>query len=174
VKAVASLAATLPLFAAAFLFGGCAGYHLGPTNGLSAREKSVQVNPFANETLHPRLTDAVTQQLRKELQRDGTFQLATRGDADIVVSGSLTKYQRIEVTLLHQDILTVRDYRLTLTAQVHARERATGRLLLDQLVVGNTLIRVGNDLPDAERQAMPLLAGDLARNVTALMADGKW
>src|SRR5262245_46037371 len=56
---------------------GCAGYSLGPTNGLAAREKSVQVSPFVNQTLHPGLTDFVTSQMRKELQRDGTYFLAT-------------------------------------------------------------------------------------------------
>jgi hypothetical protein len=68
----------------------------------------------------------------------------------------------------------VRDYRLSLTAQVTVRERSTGKIILNQPVTGFTLIRVGNDLTSAERQGMPLLAGDLARNVTALLADGKW
>ena len=156
------------------LLTGCAGYQLGPTNGMAAGEKSVQVSPFVNETMQPRLTDAVTSQMRKELQRDGTFQLVSNGDADILVKGALTAYQRAEVTLAFNDVLTVRDFRLSLTAHVTARERATGRILLDQPVTGYTLIRVGSDLPSAERQAMPLLAADLAKNVTALLAEGKW
>ena len=153
---------------------GCAGYQLGPSNGLAAREKSVQVNPFVNQTLQPRLTDVVTWQMRKELQRDGTYQLATHGDGDIIVTGAITRYQRMEVTFSSSDILTVQDYRLSLTAHVTARDRSSGRILLDQPVTGYTLMRVGNDLTSAERQAMPLLAQDLAQNVTALLADGKW
>jgi len=153
---------------------GCAGYHLGPTNGMAAGEKSVQVNPFINQTLQPRLTDAVTSQMRQELQRDGTYKLSTSGDADIIVSGSLTTYLRTEVTFATTDILTVRDYRLMLTARVIARERSTGNEILNQAVSGYTLIRVGADLPSAERQAMPLLAADLAKNITALLAEGKW
>jgi len=70
---------------------GCASYRLGPVNGQAARAKSVQVDPFANQTLEPRLTDAVTAQLRKQLQRDGTYQLTSRNDGDIVVSGSITR-----------------------------------------------------------------------------------
>jgi hypothetical protein len=158
----------------AVCLSGCVGYQLGPANGLAAGEKSVQITPFANKTLEPRLTDVVTAQLRKAIQRDGTYQLVSNRDADIVVSGALTRYQRQEVTLAANDILTVRDFRVTLTAQVTARERSTGKLILDQLVTGYTLIRVGADLPSAERQAMPLLADDLARNVTALLAEGKW
>ncbi len=162
------------LFSLLLALTGCAGYQLGPTNGLAAGEKTVQITPFVNATLEPRLTDYVTAQLRKHLQIDGTYRLATHEDADIVLSGRVTRYDRAEVTLASNDILTVRDYRLILTAYVTARERSTGRLLVDQTVTGSTLIRVGADLTSAERQAMPLLAGDLARNVTALLADGKW
>ncbi|HEV2393378.1 MAG TPA: LPS assembly lipoprotein LptE [Verrucomicrobiae bacterium] len=157
-----------------FVLSGCAGYKLGPTNGLEAGEKSVQINPFANRTLQPLLTDEVTAQLRKEFQHDGTFRLASHGDGDIIVSGNIIRYVRVEVTLASVDVLTVRDFRLEMRAQVTARERATGKVLLDQPVSGFTLIRVGSDLPSAERQALPLLAGDLAKNVTALLAEGKW
>ena len=153
---------------------GCAGYKLGPVNGLAAREKSVQVNPFANRTLEPRLGDAVTSQLRQELQRDGTYQLASHNDGDIVVSGVVTRYYRYEVSFSSGDVLTVRDYRLELRAQVTARERSTGKVILDQPVTGYTLIRVTTDLVSTERQALPLLAGDLAKNVTSLLAEGPW
>jgi hypothetical protein len=153
---------------------GCAGYKLGPVNGLAAREKSVQVNPFANHTLEPRLGDAVTSQLRQELQRDGTYQLASHNDGDIVVSGVVTRYYRYEVSFSSGDVLTVRDYRLELRAQVTARDRSTGKVILNQPVTGYTLIRVTNDLVSTERQALPLLAADLAKNVTSLLAEGPW
>jgi hypothetical protein len=156
------------------VWSGCAGYRLGPTNGVVAGEKSVQIAPFANQTLEPRLTDAVALQLRKQLQRDGTYQLNTHGDGDILVTGAITSYQRTEVTLASSDILTVKDYRLALTAHVTARERSTGKVILDQPVTGLTLIRVYSDLTSSERQAMPLLADDLAKNVTALLVEGKW
>jgi Lipopolysaccharide-assembly len=153
---------------------GCAGYRLGPVNGLGAREKSVQVNPFENKTLEPRVGDAVTSQLRNELQRDGTYQLASHNDGDIVVSGSVNRYLRQEVSFSSSDILTVLDYRLELRAQVTARDRGSGKVILDQPVTGTTLIRVTTDLTSAERQALPLLAADLAKNVTALLAEGGW
>jgi lipopolysaccharide assembly LptE-like protein len=157
------------------LSGGCAGYKLGPTNGVVAGEKSVQIMPFSNQTLEPRLGDTVTEQLRKRLQRDGSYRVATHDDGDILVTGTLTAYRRLEVSFVPTDILTVRDYRLTMTGLVTARERSTGKILLtNQTVTGSTLIRVGSDLTSAERQAMPLLAGDFARNVTALLVDGSW
>ncbi len=156
------------------LLGGCAGYQLGPTNGMAARENSVQVIPFVNQTLEPRLTDAVTQQLRKQVQKDGTFRLATHDDGDIVVSGVLVKYERHELSFSKQDMVTVQDYRVSLTAKVTAKEKSTGKLLLDQPVTGYTLIRVGSDMVSSERQALPLLAENLAQSIAALLADGSW
>lgn len=153
---------------------GCAGYHLGPTNGVAAGDKSIQVMPFSNQTLEPRLTDAVTAQLRKHLQHDGTFRLATHDDGDIVVTGTITKYTRHELSFQPADTLTARDYRVSMTAQVTARERISGKVVLDQEITGFTLLRVGPDLVSSERQTLPLLAGDLAKNVTARLADGSW
>src|SRR5512140_1667141 len=109
--------------AGTLVLSGCAGYKLGPTNGLAAGEKSIQVDPFVNQTLEPRLTDAVTSQMRKELQRDGTFRLATHADGDIVMTGVITGYHRHELSLSSRDTLTARDYRLSLTAQVSAKDR---------------------------------------------------
>src|ERR1019366_4097532 len=118
--------------------GGCAGYKLGPVNGMTAHEKSVQVDPFANRTMEPRLGDAVTTQVRQQFQRDGTYQLASHNDGDVVVSGAVTRYVRIEVTFSSSDVLTVTDYRLEMSAQVTAHERSTGKVILDQVVTGTT------------------------------------
>jgi hypothetical protein len=159
---------------AALALTGCAGYRLGPANGMAAGEKSIQIRPFANATLEPRLTDAVTAQLRREIQRDGTFRLATHDDGDIVVTGKITRYYRREMSISTADNLTPVDFKVSLTAQVTARERSSGKVILDKTVFGSAIVRIGTDLTDAERQALPILAGDLARNVTALLADGSW
>jgi hypothetical protein len=158
----------------AFGASGCAGYKLGPVNGLAAGAKSVQVNPFTNRTLEPRLGEEITAELRRQVQRDGTYRLASHDDGDIVVSGYVMRFVRHEISLSPSDTLTVRDFRLEMRAQVTATERGSGKVLLNQAVSGFTLIRVTTDLTSTERQALPLLAGDLAKNVTALLSEGTW
>lgn len=154
---------------------GCAGYKLGPTNGMPAGSRSVQVNIFQNQVLEePRLSEAVTGALRKQLQQDGTFTLDTRNEGDVIVSGSIVRYDRAGLSFQPQDILTPRDYRLTLWAQVDARDRLSGKVLLKRRVRGHTTVRIGSDLTTSERQSIPLAAEDLARNITALLADGEW
>ncbi|HLP76401.1 MAG TPA: LPS assembly lipoprotein LptE [Candidatus Paceibacterota bacterium] len=159
---------------AAIALGGCAGYRLGPTNGMEAGAKSLQLTPFSNQTMQPRLGDAVTTALRRNLQRDGTFQLSTHGDANIEVTGVLTRYDRHELSFVPRDVLTISDFRINVTAHVTARDRTSGKTLLDRDVTGYTLVRVGADLTSAERQALPVLADDLAKNITALLVDGSW
>ncbi|HTY86348.1 MAG TPA: LptE family protein [Candidatus Acidoferrum sp.] len=164
----------LALVAAAVGLAGCAGYHLGPVNGAVAGEKSVEILPFNNQTLQPRLGDAVTQALRERFQTDGTYHLATHGPGDIVVSGVITRYNREGLSFLNNDVTTTQNYRVGIMAHVVVRERATGKLLLDKNVNGYTLINVGTDLADSERQSTPLLAQDLARNITAMVTEGAW
>ncbi len=154
--------------------GGCAGYRLGPSNGDPAGARTVEVVPFTNQTPEPRLGDNATAALRKEIQRDATFRLASNEPGDIVVNGVITHFLRSGVSFDPSDVITARDYRLIMTAHVTARERATGRILLDKSMNGDTTVRVGNDLPSAERQARPLLATDLAQQITSLLADGNW
>jgi hypothetical protein len=166
--------ATVPaLCAAAFLATGCVGYRLGSVNDETAGDRSVQIMPFNNQTLEPRLGDAVTQALREEIQTDGTYHLAN-GEGDVVVSGIITGYSRTGLSYLNSDVLTANNYQVTMYAHVVVRERATGKVLLDKDVKGYTLVHVGSDLADAERQAMPLLAEDFARKVTQMLTEGTW
>ena len=153
---------------------GCAGYRLGPTNALEAGAKSVQITPFLNHSPEPGLADEVTAAVRKSVQRDGTFRLATRGDSDLVVTGVINSYQRREISLSREELRTVRDYQVVITAQVVIRERATGKVLLDRAVNGDAVLRVGADLGASERQLVPQLADDLAKRITGLLVDGSW
>lgn len=182
-QSLASLAlASLALLAVALLCG-CAGYRLGPTNGLAPGSRSIQVNLFQNQTMEPRLSEAIAAALRQDLQRDGTFTLNTEGDADLVVNGVLLRYGRLPLTYQRRDILSARDFRVAVTARITVTERHSGRVVLNREINGATMVRIdpeqnalgiGSDQTSAERQALPLLATDFARQVTALLVDGEW
>jgi hypothetical protein len=153
---------------------GCGGYRFGPTNSLAAGAKSVQITPFLNHSTEPGLADEVTSAVRKSVQRDGTYRLATRGESDLVMTGVINSYQRREMSLSRDELRTVRDYQVVLTAQVVIRERATGKILVDRAVNGDAVLRVGADLGASERQLVPQLADDLAKRIIGLLVDGGW
>src|SRR5450756_40070 len=163
----------LPVLAAV-AWAGCASYHLGPVMDDTAGDKSVEVLPFNNQTLEPRLGDTVTQALRERLQTDATYHLATHGDGDIVVTGVIRQYRRIGLGYSSSDAITPENYRIEVILHVIARERNSGKAILDKDVKGQTLVHIGTDLASAERQALPLISTELARNITELLTEGSW
>jgi hypothetical protein len=158
----------------ALTLAGCAGYKLGPTNGIPAGSRSVRIQPFANRTHEPRVSEYVAISMRKLLQQDGTFRLETRGSPDILVSGEITRFQRTGLSYQTNDVLTPQEYTLTLVARVVAVNMNSGKTNFDRQVSGLTYILVGNDQSSAERQAIPLLADSLARSAVSLLVDGTW
>jgi hypothetical protein len=154
------------------MLAGC-GYTLGPTNGLAAGEKKIQITPFLNHTLEPRLGDAVTTALRRSIQHDGTYHLATHGDADIIVTGVVTKFNRHELNFEPHDVLSVKDFRISAEAKITARNVTSGTST-NWTTTAYTLVRVGSDLTSSERQALPDLAEQLAKNVNDSLVNGSW
>jgi hypothetical protein len=165
---------TLLALSVALLLTGCAGYKLGPSNGLEAGSRTVQINPPVNQTAEPRVGEELNHQLRRQIQRDGTYHLNTHGDGDVVVTATVTRYNRIGETFQRRDTLTARDYRIQLIAFVTAYDRVSGKNLLNREFVGRILVRIGSDQASVERQALPLLTEDLARNITSALTDGEW
>jgi outer membrane lipopolysaccharide assembly protein LptE/RlpB len=153
---------------------GCAGYQLGPTNGLPAGSLSVQVLPFVNRTREPRISEYLSASLRRQFQQDGTFRLQTAGTPDILVTGEIMRFERSELSYATNDVLTPQEYALILTVSVVAQDPVSGKTNLNRTVQGRTYIRAGNDLASSEREAMPNLADDLARNAVSILADGAW
>jgi len=162
------------LLAMTAALAGCAGYRLGPTGGQSAGARSIAIQPFLNQTMEPRLGEPVTQALRKSVQKDGTYRLASQADADVIVTGAVVSFSRSELSYQPNDLATVRDYTMHLTAQIKAVERSSGKVLVEKFVSGRSNVRVGSDLASAERQAIPIMAEDLARKATSAIVDGTW
>jgi hypothetical protein len=162
----------LLLLLSAIFLSGCAGYTLGPTNGLPAGSRTVEVRPFVNKTHEPRITEYLASSMRRQFQQDGSFTLDTAGRGDILVTGEITGFKRSGLSYQASDVLTPQEYTLELIAHVVAVNVITGKTTFNKDVFGRTYIRIGNDQSSAERQAMPLLADDLARNAVSLLVDG--
>ncbi|MGB0579988.1 MAG: LPS assembly lipoprotein LptE [Limisphaerales bacterium] len=162
------------LLCALALVTGCQSYRLGPSTDFAAGSRSVQVKFFKNSTIEPRLVTAVSHAFRKELQQDGTYALNTSGDADVVITGEIITYERSGIGFIPNDVITAQDYNISMVAKVVATEVNSGKVLMNRNISGRTTLRIGPDLASAERQVLPLLATDLARNATSILVDGNW
>jgi hypothetical protein len=160
--------------AALFLLAGCAGYRVGPVDGKPAGSRAVTVNIFQNNTYEPRLSESVSFALRRRLQQDGTYRLDSHNRGDVIISGVITTLTRSPLSFDPRDIVTPRDYALYITADVTATERATGKVILNSSFSGSTTVRATADRDAAERQAQPLMADELARNITYALTEGPW
>jgi hypothetical protein len=113
--------------------------------------------------------------LRRQVQQDGTYRLNTGGEKpDLVLECTLLEYERMPVAFRQQDIITVQEYELRLTARILVTETSSGAKRFDRRVVGRTGLLVTSDQGSAERQAAPLLAEDLARKVIPMITEGTW
>jgi outer membrane lipopolysaccharide assembly protein LptE/RlpB len=160
----------LPLVAT-LLVTGCAGYHLGSTQELPYQ--SVAVPMFKNMTLLPQLEAQVSNAIIKRFQSDGTLKVRSVADADVVLSGVIQKYKRRSVRTLQNNTGSPREYKLTITVRLEARNRA-GQFVFEPVTVeGSAETFIGDDLQTSEAQALPLIADDLAKRVVTLLTE-RW
>jgi len=160
--------------AAAFLFGGCAGYHVGPVVPKKMEGvKSVAVPSFENGTLIPRLEVLAAGTVIKQIQQDGTFQVANSGNADVILEGKVLDVKRRGARSVRGDVLASREYTLTVDLQYTLVNRVTGEQLDRGKVRGESSFFVsGNDVNQDERQAIPLAIEDAAVRLVSLITEG--
>lgn len=154
--------------------GGCAGYQLGniPSSAMSG-VKTVYVPVARNLTMEPGLPVMVTNAVIRRLENDGTYSTARTGSADAELTVTLTHYERVPIRRSRADVAITTQYRAVLTATVTLVNRVTGATVLkDRLITGTTEYLVQGDAVEAERQAMPLAAQDLATRIVAAVAEG--
>ena len=157
-------------FLAAVFASGCAGYRLGPT--LGAQYRTVAVPMFRNKTYHPQLEAQITNGIIKRFQADGTLQVDSVANADVILTGVITQYRRHNLRSSRTDTGAPREYRVSIEARIEARDRVTGKIVLaSTLVTGSADTFIGNDLQTAEAQLLPLIADDLAKQVVTLLAE---
>ena len=141
-----------------FLFTGCAGYHLGTTRPKNMEGvTSIAVPNFHNATLVPRLESLAAGTLIKQFQQDGTFEIRSTQDADVILAGTIDHIRRRGARSVRSDILKQQEYTLMVTVSYVLTRRTTGEKISEGIVTGDTSFFVsGNDVNQDERQAIPL------------------
>ncbi len=161
---------TVPLVLLSTLVFGCAGYHIGPVTKTSFH--SIAVPMFRNETLVPQLEAQISNAIIQRLQQDGSLQIESRSRADVVLIGTVERYDRIALRSLRTDTGVPREFRISITVRVEALDRRTGETVLKSTVVqGTSDVFIGEDQQSAEYQALPLVADDIAKRVAGLLVE---
>jgi hypothetical protein len=167
----------LPLFA--LLFGGCAGYKIGPVQPkFMANVTKIAVPSFKNDTLEPRVEVALATALIKQFQQDGTYQIVDEKNADVVIKGTLERITRRPARSVRGNVLLSKEYTLELKCRFVAMNRTTGVDIDQRAINGTTSFFVTGsvdgsaDVNQDERQAIPLAAEDMAVQYVSQMSEG--
>jgi hypothetical protein len=160
-------------FLLASLLSGCAGYHLGPAKPAYLREiHSIAVPNFRNTTLIPRAEVLVTGTIIKQFQQDGTFRIANEGNADAILKGEIVVVGRSPARSVRGNVLATTEFNLTLRVRYTLVGRDGKTLAGPADAAGSTSFFVGEDVSTDERQALPLAAEELAKQLVSQLSEG--
>ena len=156
----------------AFLLGGCAGYKLGPAKpAYLAQVHSIAVPTFGNITLSPRIEVLVTNTVIKQFQQDGTFRIVNEDQADAVLKAEIGAVGRAPARSVRGNVLSTTEFALSLSVKYSLVGR-DGKAITGGGASGNTSFFVGTDVATDERQAMPLAAEDMAKQLVSQLSEG--
>jgi hypothetical protein len=167
----------LPLVA--LLFGGCAGYKLGPIQPkFMEGVHTIAVPSFKNDTLEPRVEVPLATALIKQFQQDGTYQITSEQNADVIIKGTLERIQRHPSRSVRGNVLLTKEYTLDVKCRFIMINRTTGAIVDARTITGVTSFFVTGsadgsaDVNQDERQAIPLAAEDMAIQYVSQVSEG--
>jgi len=156
------------LFCCAAVFAGCASYKMGSRVPQEFRLAAVPV--FENASGTPEAGSFATQAVLEEMLRDGTFRPTDLESATLKVQGRVTACSLGAIRFNRNRITQTDEYRLTMTVEVTAVEKASGRLVLDRVPVSaTTTFTTRDDLQTGLHDGLPRVSAALAQNVVALL-----
>jgi hypothetical protein len=164
-------AAFLCLLSSVVLFGGCAGYQLG--TGSQQKFSTLFIAPVTTEALIPQARELVTTQLRESFIRDGRIRLVnSAAEAEAVLQVSLSGYDRTVAVSRQDDTGLARRFDVALRAHATlTNERTKEAFFVRRPVTAKRGVFTDSGLVPSEYQALPLLAEQLASEVTHAVLD---
>jgi len=152
---------------------GCLGYHVGPVKPYYLRDvHSIAVPTFKNHTLVPHIEALVTDTVIKQLQQDGTFQIASSENADATLTAEIFRINRTPARSVRGNVLATTEFNLGLIVKYTLVDRNGTPLVSQEQVTGTTSFFVSTDVTTDERQALPLATEDLATRLVAQLSEG--
>ena len=152
---------------------GCAGYTVGPIQPTFMKDvHRVAVPIFDNHTNEPDIEALATTTLIKQLQQDGTYQVTRADQADAEIKGIITDVLRSQARALTGNVLASSEFNLTVRIHLNIIDARTKATLSQRDVEGTSRFFVQNDVPQQERQALPLAFEDASVQATSFLTEG--
>ncbi len=112
------------------LFSGC-GYHLGGLRCHALKNKDTFcVNMFANHTTQPNVAMQLTTALADNLQRDGSFRMASPSECDFTIDGTVTRIVRNSLGADWRDSYISSEIGLCVYVDYVVTDNSSGKVLM--------------------------------------------
>ncbi|MDP8215331.1 MAG: LptE family protein [Candidatus Euphemobacter frigidus] len=143
---------------------GCGSYRLGTT--LPPHLRTVYVPTFENKTYQTGLDVDLTDAVITRFRQDGNLRPVAEAEADTVLLGEITGWERRVLGYTGEDENVVEEYRLYIIVMITLKDRTSGEILISgQKIRGHTDFFVENSLPEEEEAARPKAYQDTARRI---------
>lgn len=159
--------------AVGLLLSNCAGYKIGPHKAAHLeRIHSLAVPTFENDTLEPRLSVLMTNALIKQLQVDGSYQVASKAKADAEIVCRVRRIQRSQSRSVRTNVLRTSELSIGLYIDYRVKESGTGTLLHSGRVYASSNIVLDPNWQLSEHQAMEEISQRAASQIVSEIAEG--
>lgn len=158
---------------ATIILSSCAGYKLGDTKPAAmASVEKLAVPTFKNDTLEPRISVLVTNNVIQQLQRDGTYKITTKDNSDATLDATITKIERRPFRYSRTNFLSSEQLEYYLTVEYWVRDSTSGNVLAYGSVYGNTWGLAEPNLQLSERQALEFASRKVAIELMSKISEG--
>lgn len=156
------------------LLASCAGYKVGNSKPPSLKNvKTISVNVFDNDTLHPRVGAMATSAVTSAITLDGTYKIVPSSEADAVLEGTVRsiKYDRIRSRRFN----TLRPEELDNTvilSWVLRDAKDPSKVLANGTARGESQLFVASNLQTARQSALPEATERAGEALVSKLANG--
>jgi hypothetical protein len=152
---------------------GCATYKLGPCKPkFMDGVHTIAVPNFHNHTLEPHIETLVTTTIIKQIQQDGTLQVAREADADVTLKGRIDEVRRHARRSVRGNVRATREFELQLVLEYELIRNSTGELLNHGRIIGSSNFFVSNDVQTEETVAIPTAVEEAAVDLVSSLTEG--
>jgi hypothetical protein len=150
------------------LLAGCAGTQ---SRSIPPNVNDVYLSPIENQSSETGLENILSDMVTQQLLADGRVDLVERENAQVVLIGTITNYQRIPLIYNDQDI--VQQYKVRVEMDITLKDPKTGEILnqFDNIFRETTYSDINPPI-ETEFSAQERVLRKLARDVVSVMVEG--
>lgn len=151
----------------------CAGYKLGAVKPSALADiRSMAIPPFKNATQEPKISVLISNTVIGQMQRDGTYTIASVDNADAVLRGTITQIDKRPLRGARTDVLKTREMEVIVVVEFVVEDLGTGGEIDRGSVTGRSNIFLDPNVQLSERQAIQNAAEKLANTLTSRLTEG--